>query len=112
MGVGNTPSYTNAGFDCSKWDDYRQFDAETKAGLMGYGQANMDALQNWFFWTWKIGLSDELGYEPSPFWHYKKGLEEGWIPGDPRVAGGYCGRVQNVGGNQVSWASSRTLPAS
>jgi hypothetical protein len=61
----------------------------------------MDALQNWFFWTWKIGNSTELGYAPSPFWHYKLGLEQGWIPADPRSAGGYCGRALSIGGAQV-----------
>lgn len=77
------------------WDD------TTKAGLLGYAQANMDALQNWFFWTWKIGNSTTLGYAPSPFWHYKLGWRNGWMPKDPRVAGGYCGSVMQVGGSQV-----------
>lgn len=81
------------------WDD------ATKAGVLSYAQANMDALQNWFFWTWKIGNSTELGYAPSPFWHYKLGLENGWMPKDPRVAGGYCGSVMQVGGGQVGHPS-------
>ena len=67
----------------------------------------MDTLQNWFFWTWKIGNSTELGYAPAPMWHYKLGLQNGWIPADPRVAGGYCGRVAEVGGSQVRRYSSR-----
>jgi hypothetical protein len=50
----------------------------------------MDALQNWFFWTWKIGVSTEMGYATSPFWHYKAGLENGWMPTDPREAYGTC----------------------
>jgi len=74
-----------------------------KAGLLGYAQANMDALQNWFFWTWKIGNSTEMGYPTSPMWHYKLGWQEGWIPNDPRVAGGYCAGI-GIGGDQVSGA--------
>lgn len=50
----------------------------------------MDALQNWFFWTWKIGVSTEMGYATSPFWHYRAGLENGWMPTDPRGAYGTC----------------------
>jgi len=40
----------------------------------------MDALQNFFFWTWKIGNSTVLGTSSSPLWHYQLGLERGWIP--------------------------------
>jgi glucan 1,3-beta-glucosidase len=61
----------------------------------------MDALQNWFFWTWRIGNSTVLGYAPSPFWHYQLGLKQGWIPSDPRTAGGFC-KTLDIGGSQVS----------
>jgi hypothetical protein len=27
-----------------------------KAGLYEFTLASMDALQNWFFWTWKVGF--------------------------------------------------------
>jgi hypothetical protein len=40
----------------------------------------MDALQNFFFWTWKIGNSTQLGTSSSPMWHYQLGLQQGWIP--------------------------------
>jgi len=40
----------------------------------------MDALQNFFFWTWKIGNSTVLGTSSSPMWHYRLGLARGWIP--------------------------------
>jgi hypothetical protein len=53
------------------------------------------------FWTWKIGNSTELGYASSPFWHYKLGLEQGWMPKDPRTVGGFCSAL-GVGGSQVS----------
>lgn len=55
--------------------------------------------------TWKIGNSTNLGYASSPFWHYKLGLEQGWMPTDPRVAGGYCKSI-GVGGDQVGCPSS------
>lgn len=99
-GVDSVPAYTTIS-NCSQWEEWFNWSDDTKAGLLGYAQANMDALQNWFFWTWKIGNSTELGYSPSPFWHYKLGWQNGWIPADPRVAGGYCSRVANVGGSQV-----------
>ena len=40
----------------------------------------MDALQNFFFWTWKIGNSTQLSTSSCPMWHYKLGLQQGWIP--------------------------------
>ena len=86
---------------CQFWEEYFNWNASIKADIMKYSQANMDALQNWFFWTWKIGNSTALGYPPSPFWHYKLGVEQGWMPTDPRVAGGYCAGVGKAG-SQVS----------
>jgi hypothetical protein len=73
-----------------------------KNDIKQYSMSNMDALQNWFFWTWRIGNSTEKGYPPSPFWHYRLGWQNGWIPADPRNAGGFCGREMKVGGNQFA----------
>jgi hypothetical protein len=74
----------------------------------------MDALQNFFFWTWKIGNSTQLGTSSSPMWHYQLGLQQGWIPKgeillclseiprnlnitplstDPREAIGHCAQI-------------------
>lgn len=53
----------------------------------------MDALQNFFFWTWKIGVSTELGRSSSLMWDYRLGRAKGWIPEDPRDAIGYCASV-------------------
>ena len=50
----------------------------------------MDSLQNWFFWTWKIGNSTQTGTISAPFWSYQLGLQNGWIPTDPRAAVGQC----------------------
>ena len=57
---------------------------------MQYCMGQMDALADWFFWTWKISNSTVKGYPTSPHWHYKLGWEQGWIPKDPRAAQGYC----------------------
>ncbi|KAI6101447.1 glycoside hydrolase family 5 protein [Pisolithus croceorrhizus] len=75
-GVGNTDSY---GPSCALFMDASQWNDTMKAGLQEFAMASMDALQNWFFWTWK-----------SPLWSYKLGLERGWIPKDPRAAVGTC----------------------
>lgn len=108
-GVGSTPTYESSGTGtCENWEEWMNWDADRKAGIAGYALANMDALQNWFFWTWRIANSTQLGYAPSPMWHYQLGLQQGWLPADPRVAGGYCGSVAQVGGNQFAG----TYPAS
>ncbi len=46
----------------------------------------------------QIGNSTHLGYDSSPFWHYKRGLEQGWVPADPRTAAGTCASL-GIGGN-------------
>lgn len=50
------------------------------SGLLDVTLASMDALQNYFFWTWKIGNSSVLGTSSSPMWHYQLGLQQGWVP--------------------------------
>lgn len=47
---------------------------------MDVTMASMDALQNYFFWTWKIGNSSVLNTSTSPMWHYQLGLQQGWVP--------------------------------
>ncbi|KAF8329749.1 glycoside hydrolase superfamily [Cantharellus anzutake] len=69
------------------WENYNQ---STKSGLMAFGLAQMDVLQNWFFWTWKIGNSSVSGRVESPHWSYRLGWENGWLPKDPRSASGVC----------------------
>ncbi|TXT13576.1 hypothetical protein VHUM_00943 [Vanrija humicola] len=87
-GVASPPTYgANA---CVRYDEWMNYNETFKADLMNMAMATMDSLQNWFFWTWKIGNSTELGYASSPFWHYQLGLKEGWMPKDPRAAGGFC----------------------
>ncbi|KAF8887157.1 glycoside hydrolase superfamily [Infundibulicybe gibba] len=85
-GIGSTPGNP----DCKRWDDWSSYDASTISNLKKVTLASMDALQNFFFWTWKIGNSSVLGTSSSPMWHYQLGLQRGWIPKDPREAIGYC----------------------
>jgi glucan 1,3-beta-glucosidase len=49
--VGDPPTY---GGDCADWMDSSNWNATTKAGIQAFAMASMDALQNWFFWTWKV----------------------------------------------------------
>ncbi|CAA7260371.1 unnamed protein product [Cyclocybe aegerita] len=86
-GVGGRQSY---GGDCADWQDSSNWTAGTKAGLMRFTSATMDALGDWFFWTWKIGPSTR-GIVESPLWSYQLGLRNGWMPTDPRTAIGTCG---------------------
>ncbi|KAG7087419.1 hypothetical protein E1B28_013387 [Marasmius oreades] len=76
---------------CDKWTDWQNFSDDTKSQLKKFAMASMDGLQNWFFWTWKIGASSKSGKVETPAWSYQLGLENGWIPKDPREAAGACG---------------------
>ncbi|OCF34165.1 exo-beta-1,3-glucanase [Kwoniella heveanensis BCC8398] len=105
-GVGSTPAFNSLG-NCDTFDEWFNWSDDFKAGVKNYAMANMDALQNWFFWTWKIGNSTVKGYQTSPQWHYKLGWENGWMPTDPRAAGGFCKGI-GIGGNQFAG----TYPAS
>jgi len=77
--------------NCSTWTDYENYDNATKAAILQFVLASMDALQNYFFWTWKIGPSAVSNKVESPAWSYQLGLQNGWMPTDPRAAIGVCG---------------------
>ncbi|ESK92046.1 exo-beta- -glucanase [Moniliophthora roreri MCA 2997] len=79
--------------DCERWTDWTKFDEQTKGEIKSFATASFDALQNYFFWTWKIGDSIHSGKVESPAWSYKLGLEQGWMPRDPREADGFCGNT-------------------
>ncbi|KAL5512513.1 hypothetical protein ACEPAG_3166 [Sanghuangporus baumii] len=97
-GVTNTHSY---GGDCSVWEDASRWDDATREGLRTFALASFDALQNWFFWTWKIGNST-AGRVEAPLWSYKAGLEGGWMPTDPRSAVGTCAQLLGSSGSSSS----------
>lgn len=46
--------YTPNNPNCPFWDDWQNWDQATKDGLLNFALASMDALQNPFFWTWKV----------------------------------------------------------
>ncbi|KAF7359593.1 Glycoside hydrolase family 5 protein [Mycena venus] len=85
-GVNGTQSY---GGDCSLWLDASTWNDTTKAGVKQFALASMDATQDWFFWTWKIGPAAN-GTVSSPLWSYSLGLENGFMPTDPRDSHGVC----------------------
>ncbi|KAJ7054682.1 glycoside hydrolase family 5 protein [Mycena amicta] len=85
-GVNGTAQFVG---DCTLFEDSTNWNASMKAGLMQFTLASMDATQNWFFWTWKIGAA-ENGIVGAPLWSYKLGLDEGWMPTDPRNSIGAC----------------------
>jgi hypothetical protein len=76
--------------NCQLWDHWENYTAEQKADLLSFAKSNMDALQHWFFWTWKVGPSAIDNMPRSPLWSYKLGLDNGWIPQNPRDARGHC----------------------
>ncbi|TFK50792.1 glycoside hydrolase family 5 protein [Heliocybe sulcata] len=92
--------------DCSIFQDASQWNETMKDGLKMFAMATMDALQNWFFWTWKIDNST-AGHVEAPLWSYQLGLENGWIPTDPRTAAGTCASLSVSGpvfnGSFQSW---------
>ena len=107
VGVGSRFDGTMAGYTgpnggagaCDYWNDYTQWNASTIAGLLHVTRASMDALQNSFFWTWRIGNSTvAVPAEVNPFWHYRLGLANGWVPTDPRSSVGMCA-ADGVSGN-------------
>jgi glucan 1,3-beta-glucosidase len=75
--------------DCATWTAYEYWGEDVKDGVNNFALASMDALQNWFFWTWKIAPASN-GTIMSPLWSYSLGLEQGWMPKDPRAANGTC----------------------
>ncbi|KAJ7578702.1 glycoside hydrolase family 5 protein [Mycena floridula] len=88
---------------CDPVIDWPNFDAATKKAMKNVALASMDALQNWFFWTWKIGNSSVTGKVEAPHWSYKLGLDEGWMPQDPRDAIGTCGNSNPWTPPLASW---------
>ncbi|KAH8103524.1 glycoside hydrolase family 5 protein [Cristinia sonorae] len=87
--------------DCTFYSDWTQWDDNTKKGILNFALASMDALGDYFFWTWKIGAS-QAGKIESPLWSYELGLREGWMPTDPRKAVGKCASLGGSTSNPFS----------
>jgi hypothetical protein len=96
-GLNEKPKTSNCD---AAWNDYTKWNPETKAQLLSLAKSHMDALGDFFFWTWKTGvssLSPQGGtLVGAPLWNYKLGLELGIIPDDPRSAQGECVRLGAV----------------
>ncbi|KAH9965457.1 glycoside hydrolase [Russula dissimulans] len=116
LGVGQD---TTSGV-CAPYIQWQTWPAAWKTGLLDFTLASMDSLQNWFFWTWKIGVDSVSNQVQSPAWSYSLGLANGWIPTDPRTASGKC-KALGVGdpvfsGTYSSWqtggAGAGTIAAS
>ncbi|KAJ7692238.1 glycoside hydrolase superfamily [Mycena rosella] len=88
-----TPTY---GGDCSLWEDASTWNATVKEGVLQFALASMDAMGDWFFWTWKIGQASN-GVVRAPLWSYQLGLEGGWMPTDPRTSVGKCVALGDAG---------------
>jgi len=78
--------------NCKDILQWPSWDSTYKSGLKAFARAQMDVLQNWFFWNWKIGNSSVTGKVESPHWSYQLGLQEGWVPSDPRSGAGTCAK--------------------
>ncbi|KAH7107071.1 glycoside hydrolase [Auriculariales sp. MPI-PUGE-AT-0066] len=80
---------------CKPLLDYKNWSSDFKAGVLTYTSAMMDAFgSNFFFWTWRIGPSTRFNNTiQAPDWSYELGLQEGWIPKDPRTASGTCTKL-------------------
>ncbi|GAA6009550.1 hypothetical protein JCM11491_003600 [Sporobolomyces phaffii] len=76
---------------CAFWEDYENWSDELKADLRDLAYAEMDTFQNWFYWTWKTAPSLETPHRfANPLWSYSLGLEQGWIPRNPRLSANFC----------------------
>lgn len=75
--------------NCAFWNSYGSWNDTVKAGLKNFALASMDALVYPFFWTWKINPTASGDIE-APLWSYQLGLQNGWMPTDPRDSVGKC----------------------
>ncbi|KAH9484136.1 putative glucan 1,3-beta-glucosidase D [Psilocybe cubensis] len=101
---------------CRQWTDWQNYDEATKRAIRQFALASMDALQDYFFWTWKIGNSSVSGVVETPAWSYQLGLQQGWMPTDPREATGVCGNTSPWTPPLKSWqtggANAGNIPSS
>ncbi|THH31141.1 hypothetical protein EUX98_g3029 [Antrodiella citrinella] len=100
---------------CDQWTDFATWTPAMKQDIENFALSSMSALQNYFFWTWKIGNSSVTGKVEAPQWSYQLGLQQGWMPTDPRAADGICQPSQPFNGPLSAWqvggAGANTLQA-
>lgn len=103
---------------CQSFDDWENYTDDMKQGLRRFALTSMDSLQDFFFWTWKIGNSLRTGKPTSPMWSYSLGLQQGWMPTNPlSESSGACAaqasRLQTTvpsaswGGSFEAWQTGR-----
>ncbi|KAI8443758.1 glucan 1,3-beta-glucosidase [Phakopsora pachyrhizi] len=80
---------------CDFWKNYLAWGPDVKESIADLAFSAQDAMQNSFFWTWKISHSirSKSGLKPNPMWDYQLGLKEGWIRPDARRSIGGCAIV-------------------
>ncbi|CAE6377307.1 unnamed protein product [Rhizoctonia solani] len=102
---------------CVKWMDDRLWSAAEKEAIRQFALSSFDAFQHYFFWTWKIGVSTTWGNRvAAPLWSYQHGLQNGYMPTDPREAVGACGGGSPWNGpfpaSKTGGVGAGTIPAS
>ncbi|KAH7092737.1 glycoside hydrolase [Auriculariales sp. MPI-PUGE-AT-0066] len=99
--------------NCTIWNDYTTWTPEIKQQLKDFALSHMDAFGDFFFWTWKTTVSK---YSPggtligAPLWNYKLGLDNGWMPTDPRDSINHCATKMNVNNDPNSFYRGELLP--
>lgn len=91
---------------CQPFDDYENYSDAMKLGLYRFAVTSMDSLQDFFFWTWKIGNSLRTGKPSAPMWSYSLGLQQGWMPINPlSESSGACAAQASRLGTSVPTAT-------
>jgi len=86
----DTKNFPRVG-SCDPWNDYRKWSPDMKKSIADLAATSQDAMQNSFFWTWKISRSIRTpDVKPNPMWDYQLGLQQGWIRSDARGSVGAC----------------------
>ncbi|KAF7311531.1 Glycoside hydrolase [Mycena kentingensis (nom. inval.)] len=88
--------------ECTEWTNWEDWSDDLKQDYKTLALASMDALHNYFFWTWKIGNATS-GRVEAPHWSYQLGLAHGWMPTDPRQSDGQCGNTDPFQGPLKAW---------
>ncbi|KAH8832309.1 hypothetical protein DL96DRAFT_1551508 [Flagelloscypha sp. PMI_526] len=91
--------------NCDYWDDSAAYNSSTVVGLEAVILATLDGLQDFFFWTWKIGESTNLKTSSSPMWHYNLGLEH--VLGSSSIFNGQHPAMA-IGGSDAGRLASQT----
>jgi hypothetical protein len=55
--LAGTQDATTSQSNCTEFIQWQSWNATFKQGILDFTEAEMDALQNWWYWTWKVCLS-------------------------------------------------------